>query len=237
MIRTAIVEDNAEQAEKTAEFLRKYADECGRTVEVELFGSGEEFLGSYGAGYDLVFLDIELPEKDGMSVAEELRAADNPVLIIFITNLAQYAVNGYSVRAFDFILKPLNYYNFAMKLRRAFECLDNSCKRKIWVSTRQGKQVIDADKLKYVEVMQHTLTFHLTDETVSGTGTLKNVQTELAGLPFSLCNRCYLVNLRYVTQVKGNAVCVGGEYLQISIPKKNEFLNALNKFLAAWGGV
>ena len=149
-----------------------------------------------------------------------------------VTNLAQYAINGYDVHAFDFIVKPVGYYAFAMKLRRAFECLDSACKRKIWVTTRQGTKQIDAEKLKYVDVMQHTLVFHMTDETVSATGTLKSVQTSLAGLPFVLCNRCYLVNLHYVTQVNGNTVTVGGEQLQISVPKKKEFMLALNKFLA-----
>lgn len=233
MIRTAIVEDNAEHAARIAEYYRQYAEECGRAVETELFESGVSFLEGYGEGYDLVFLDIELPEKDGMRVAAELRERDRSVLIIFVTNLAQYAVNGYDVQAFDFIVKPIKYYNFAMKLRRAFECLDNMCKRRIWIATRQGKQMIDADKLKYVEIMQHTLVFHMTDGKASGTGTLKGVQTALAGLPFELCNRCYLVNLRYVTKIDGNSVCVGGEYLQISIPKKKDFLHALNKFLAA----
>lgn len=234
MIRTAIVEDNEVQASTIAEHFKRYADEMGRIVEVSVFPSGEAFL-QCGDRFDLVFLDIELPEKDGLTVAEELRAVDGDVLIIFVTNLAQYAVKGYGVRAFDFIVKPLDYYSFALKMRRAFECLDNLCRRKIWIATRQGKQMIDADKLKYVEVMQHTLAFHMTDGTVNGTGTLKSVQTALMGLPFYLCNRCYLVNLHYVTQINGNTVTVGGEVLQISIPKKKDFLTALNKFLAAGG--
>lgn len=235
MIRTAIVEDDPAYAAVISDFYRRYAEECARAVKIDFFGSGLAFLEGYGEGYDLVFLDIELPDLDGMRVAADLRARDKSVLIIFVTNLAQYAVNGYDVQAFDFIVKPIKYYNFAMKLRRAFECLDNLCKRKIWISTRQGKRMIDADKLQYVEIMQHTLVFHMTDGKASGAGTLKSVQTALAGLPFELCNRCYLVNLHYVTQIDGNTVCVGGEYLQISIPKKKDFLRALNKFLAAKG--
>ncbi|MCH5351449.1 MAG: response regulator transcription factor [Clostridiales bacterium] len=236
MIKAAIVEDNLSHAKTIEEFLMRCASECGRTVDVVSYQSGEEFLHAYDKAFDLVFLDIELPDKDGMTVAREIREIDKSVLIIFVTNLAQYAINGYDVSAFDFIIKPVGYYNFAMKLRRAFESLASSCKRKIWVTTRQGKQMIDAEKLKYVEVMQHTLVFHMTDGTVSGTGTLKSVQSALAGMPFELCNRCYLVNLHYVTQIDGNSVCVGGEYLQISVPKKKDFLSALNKFLAIKGG-
>lgn len=232
MIRVAIVEDDPEHAERITTFLKRYSDECCRIVESSCFGSGEDFLRNCKSGFDLVLLDIELPGISGMDVARQLREIDRKVLIVFITNLAQYAINGYDVHAFDFIVKPVGYYAFAMKLRRAFECLDSACKRKIWVTTRQGTKQIDAEKLKYVDVMQHTLVFHMTDETVSATGTLKSVQTSLAGLPFVLCNRCYLVNLHFVTQVNGNTVTVGGEQLQISVPKKKEFMLALNKFLA-----
>ena len=236
MLKLLIVEDDDETAKTIGKFLIRYFSRTDTEVAIERYRDARVFLETYPRDADVVFMDIELPGMNGMDAVRELRKTDGNVTVIFVTNLAQYAVSGYEVNAFDFIVKPIKYYNFAMKLRRAFECLDNSCKRKIWVTTRQGKQMIDADKLKYVEVMQHTLVFHMKGETVSGTGTLKSVQTALAGLPFALCNRCYLVNLHFVTQIDGNTVCVGGEMLQISIPKKKEFYCALNKYLAAGGG-
>ena len=71
---------------------------------------------------------------------------------------------------------------------------------------------------------------------VRGTGTMKKICELLEGLPFALCNQCYLVNLAYVSGIDGNVVCVGDERLQISAPKRKKFLCALNNYLGAGGG-
>lgn len=235
MIKIAVVEDEDAQAETLKLFLNRYAAECGKELAVSRYADAESFLDGYEP-VDMVFMDIELPDTDGLTAAGRLRELDGEALIIFVTNLAQYAVKGYEVRAFDYIVKPVGYYGFAMKLRRAFECLDSRCKRDIWVVTRQGKILISAAKLMYVEIAKHSLTFHIDgQEDVTCTGTLKAVQAKLDGLPFALCNQCYYVNLKYVTAVNDRFATVGGDRLQISIPKKKEFMCALNNFIAAGG--
>ncbi len=102
--------------------------------------------------------------------------------------------------------------------------------------SRTGKKMISADTLRYVEVMHHMLVFHTTAEEVRGTGTMKKICELLEGLPFALCNQCYLVNLAYVSGINGNTVLVGEDELQISAPKRKNFLCALNNYLGAGGG-
>lgn len=195
-----------------------------------------DFLEKYRANYDLVFMDIEMPVMDGMSAIKKLRQIDKNVLVVIVTNLAQYAVNGYELGVFDFMVKPVGYYSVAMRLSRAFETLGTISRRQIRVPSRTGKKMISADALRYVEVMRHMLVFHTAAEEVCGTGTMKKICELLEGLPFALCNQCYLVNLAYVSGIDGNVVCVGDERLQISAPKRKKFLCALNNYLGAGGG-
>lgn len=235
MVRFSIVEDDAATREQLNSFIEKYAAACGLGIDVDAYSSATDFLKAYKGGRDIVFMDIDLPGLNGMEAVRKLRKSDDKVIVIFVTNLAHYAVGGYEVGAFDFIVKPVGYYNFAMKLRRALKRLYVMRGREVWVTTRQGKKLINVSELKYVEVMKHVITYHLKGETVVASGTLKGVCESLEGLPFALCNRCYLVNLAFVTEINGNFVHVGGEQLQISIPRRKEFLRCFNDYLGDGG--
>ena len=234
VIRAAIVEDDRASADELAGFLKRFGEEHSRAIEHEWFPDGDGFLQSEEK-FDVIFMDIEMPGSDGLSVVKNLREKDKDVLVFFVTNLAQYAVSGYEVQAFDFIVKPVSYYSFAMKFARAAECLDGRRRCEIWVNSRHGKRLIRAEDLKYVEIVRHTLIFHTAEGDVTGTGTLKSIVPLFEGLPFELCNQCYFVNLKYVTAVDGAYVTVGGDRIQISAPKRKEFLRALNDYLASGG--
>ena len=234
-VSVAIVEDEKDSAIKLKKYLEKYAEENALKVETAAFSCGENFLSSKKK-FDVVFMDIEMPGDDGLKVVKTLRSEGSDVLVVFCTNLAQYAVNGYEVAAFDFMVKPVTYFEFRMKFDRVINCLNSRKKREVWVASRQGKRLVSEKRLKYVEIMRHTLVYHTLDGNVTGTGTLKSVTEIFSSPSFALCNQCYFVNLAFVTEINGNFVYVDGDALAISAPKKKEFLRALNTFLASGGG-
>lgn len=235
MVNFCIVEDDEIAARELESFIRRYCVAIDTEFKVSGYRSAVSFLNNYGGGFDIIFMDIDLPGLNGMDAVKKLRDADESAMVIFVTNLKQYAVGGYEVGAFDFVVKPIVYSNFVLKLRRALGALHAKRGREIWVPTRAGKKLIDCSRLMYVEVMKHVISYHTTAETVVGSGTLKSVCENLEGLPFSLCNRCYLVNLSFVTEINGNFVTVGKEKLLISVPRRKEFLRSFNDFLGAGG--
>ena len=116
MIKVVILEDDREQAELTESFLKQYAQTGNCLFDVKSFDSPLEFLETYRYDADLIFLDIRMPGMTGMDVAKEIRKKDDSVTLIFITSLTQYAIEGYSVNAEDYIIKPINYPEFQIKL-------------------------------------------------------------------------------------------------------------------------
>ena len=116
--KVAIVEDDAKTREMLRGFFSDYTAENGVSFDVSDYGSGEAFLADERS-FDMILMDIELPGRDGMETVRELRKRDRDVIVIFATNMAQFAVKGYEVEAFDFIVKPMTYYNFTIKIRRA----------------------------------------------------------------------------------------------------------------------
>ena len=121
MIRVALLDDNQEDRKILMEYLRRFRIEENIQIEIASYDSGLEFLESYGGGYDVIFLDIEMPGLDGLEVSKEIRQMDEMAGIIFITNMAQYAICGYEVNAIDFMLKPVKYPNFSEKFKKALD--------------------------------------------------------------------------------------------------------------------
>lgn len=119
MIQIAIADDDAVFLAKIEKYVRKYQEENNTDIQLTTFSDAKELIEGYHPVYDIVILDIEMPGMNGMEAAEKIRQTDENVVLMFITNMIQYAIRGYSVGALDFVMKPVNYYTFSLKLTRA----------------------------------------------------------------------------------------------------------------------
>ena len=121
MAQIAVVEDNDAMRAQLCGFIAQYAQESGHQLDVTAFSDGAQLVEPYRPGFDIIFLDIEMPTLGGMPTAERIRRQDPDVVLVFVTNMAQYAIRGYEVDALDFVLKPVSYYQFSTKLERALQ--------------------------------------------------------------------------------------------------------------------
>lgn len=227
MVNIAVVEDNEREREILTEYLKRFSPQFA----IEVFSSAVIFLTDYTPKYDIVFMDIDMPCLDGMSAAAKMRKLDDRTCLIFVTNLAKYAIKGYEVQAFDFMVKPLTYANFAMKLTRALNHLQAKTEREILVKSGVNTARIAVGNIQYVEIRAHKITYHLVDRDVISYGTLKDAETLIGDRLFVRCNTCFLVNLRFVDAINDNCAVIGEERLLISYPRRVEFKKALTDYL------
>lgn len=235
MLRFAIVEDDPLFQNELTDFLSRYRKESGLSLEWQVFSNGMDLVERYSPVFDIILMDVEMPLMDGMSTAKKIRETDPDTIIIFITNMSQYAIEGYSVNALDYVLKPLSYYAFSQCLQRAITRLNRNQNRYILISNQQGARRISAFDLLFVEVHGHTLIYHTKEADFSVTGSMKDVEESLAGLPFFRCNKCDLVNLSQVDGVRNGDAVVGPYTVQVSRAKKKAFMTALNQHLNGVG--
>lgn len=228
----AIVEDEDEAAERIKGYVDKFSDETGQDFVVERFCDAVDIIEGYKPKYAVIFMDIQMPHSNGMNAAIQLRKLDKSVSIIFITNLIQYAQKGYEVDAVAYILKPVQYYDFALKFRKALDIYVMNEKQDFTLNTSDGPCRISTDKLMYVETVRHRLYYHLVDGVIERTGVLSKVESELKQFGFLRCNQCYLVNPRFIVGVKGCMVQLGAEVLSISRPRRKIFMAELANWYA-----
>lgn len=233
MLKIALVEDNDREAREVLGFIRKYSESDGENIDVTRFSDAVKFLADYASDYDIVFMDIEMPQLNGMDAARKLRKIDQSVVLVFITNMVQFAVNGYEVGAYDFIVKPVSYENFKMKFERILNKhrADFRGRDELVLPCKTGVKRISVSSLKYVEVIGHRLVFHTFDGDTEISGNLSDWESRLKGYNFSRCNNCYLVNLKYVGEVNATSAVVGAEQLLISRRRRQNFIDDLTVFL------
>lgn len=232
MYRIALVEDELDAADALAAFLDRYAQERGLDFALARFTNAMDFELTKES-FDLVFMDIQMPGINGMEAAHLLRTYDEVTPIVFVTNLAQYAVRGYEVDALDFIVKPVTYFNFRMRMDKAMRHIRRNSGRSVSVSTRDGMRVIPLADIEYVEVSRHDLSYHLVgeEEPFVVYGSLVAFEQEVEGGPFVRISASCLANMNHVRSVRGSALVMsGGETLYFSRSRKREALATITSF-------
>ena len=234
MINIAIVEDELQEARQIAGYLKKFAAANRLQISVKAYSNAESFLAEEPRAFRLVFFDIRLPGIDGLTAALKFREKNTDAVIIFITNMVQFAIRGYEVNARDYILKPLIYSDFEFKMKKLLPLFREKDKPKAFLSVKgiDGFFRIDVDKLLYVESVSHHLCYHTESGTIDSLNALSRVESELFTFGFLKCNRCYLVNPRYIRSIRGNVIQVGEDDLQISQPRRKKFLQEYNDWLS-----
>ncbi len=232
MIKVAIIEDNDQDAESLINEITRYSKENKIDINYQRFSNPILFLDKYEPNFDVVFFDIMMPLMNGIEASKKLRKLDEEIIIIFLTSLAQFAIEGYSVQALDYIIKPLNYYDFALKFSRILPRIKKKEVESLVIKTKQGNQVININDIIYIESIGHNLNYHLFNkDTLEERNTLKNIETKLSKYSFSRCNNCYLVNLKYITLISGYKCYLNDIELAISQPRKKQFLEEFNNYL------
>lgn len=233
MLKIAVVEDAQAQQEKLSAFLMRYEAERGETFAVHTFADGMDILDDYRADYDVIFLDIHMRHLDGMETARRIRAVDENVQLVFITALAQYAIEGYRVNALDFILKPVVYEQFTVTMDRILRTCEKYRREKLLMVLDGGQKCkLSTNQICYIEVIGHEMRFHTKTKVYTRYGVpLKEIAEQLRPYHFAQSGQSQLVNLKYVDNVKNDVVTVSGTAIYLSRRRKKEFLETLGSYI------
>ncbi|MDG4477206.1 LytR/AlgR family response regulator transcription factor [Streptococcus parasuis] len=231
MLRIAIVEDDAKYSQLLIKYLKEFENEKKQCFKIQQYRDGIDIVDQYDGNVDIILMDIEMTYMDGMTAAEKIRLLDKEVVIIFITNMMHYAMKGYAVEAFDYILKPINYYAFSQRLNRAIERMKKKSGKQLLISRNGVVKKISTEEIIYVEAHNHDLEYHLINETFSVRGTLRSLEEELGGLSFFRCNSGCLINFDFVDGLDNNNLIINGTLISVSRARRKEFLNRMNHYM------
>jgi len=239
MIRIAIAEDEREFREQCESYVRRYCEEQDVQAEVCAFEDGMDLLEAEerdGKPWNILFLDVQMRHLDGFRTAQKIREKDEEAVIIFITTLAQYAVRGYEVDAMDYLIKPVTYDQFCLRMMKALHRTARSEEHYLLLPTEEGKEKVAVSRIRYVDVDRHTLRIHTGERVYEMRQTIGKMEETLRPYHFSRCDQSALVNLRAVTRVGRDTVDIDdGAGRTVTLPvsrsRKKPFLQELGAYL------
>ncbi len=174
-----------------------------KDAEIHIFHSGEELLKS-SIVFDIVLLDIEMPGKDGLSIAAELSQRHKRALILFITSHREYSTKGYEFRAFRYVLKSEPDEFVKRNIQDAIDEYRNYYFN-ITVNYKGEIAKVLATSIIYIESFGHTITIHTADKDYKGQNKFKDIYQLLKSHVFIQCHKSYIINMRYIETIEKNS--------------------------------
>lgn len=233
MLRIAIVEDESGFAQTLVRYCERYGNEKNEEISTICYDNPNVFLQKYRGEIDVVLMDILMPQMNGMECARRLRKRDENVILCFVTNMAQYAIQGYEVGAVDFIIKPVSYDEFFMKLNRITRILKKQASATILISSRNEIKKVDLRDISFVEVYNHSLIYHTSEGDYEAYGKLSSLEEDERFRCFIRVSPSHLVNCAVISSVQDDSLIVNDVHIPISRRRRKE---CLEKMAAILGG-
>lgn len=198
--KVAVCDDSAVDRQYISHMVEQWAKKTGHLVKINLFSSAEEFLFCYEDenDYDILLLDIEMGEMDGVTMAKQLRKNNHTVQIIFVTGYSDYIMEGYEVEALHYLMKPIREEKLCEVLNRAVEKVSKN--EKILHFDLGGEMVrVPIYQIRFADVRGNYVTIHgKTDLTVKMT--LGDLEKQLDER-FYRVGRSVIVNITQISRV------------------------------------
>lgn len=237
MIKIAICDDLDVQLEKNKNVVEATFEELGIEIEIDTFLSGEELLKAYQLGkkYNIILMDYQMKGLNGMEVTAEIRKSDQEAEVIFISDYATPAVEGYEMQVLGYILKNDDFkFQFEKTLKRAVNRITKS-KKTIEIKTREGTYFLKAVDILYFEAHKRKVIIFTINGEIIYSKSLDSIEEELKEYNFVRVHRSFLINIEKIRGVTGNEVMVGESREEAKkIPIGDKYRSNFVRTFAKW---
>ncbi|WP_461205959.1 LytR/AlgR family response regulator transcription factor [Clostridium sp. DL1XJH146] len=232
MINIAICDDDKDELEKISDYVSKNFKDLDIEFKITLFTEGEDLIEEINLSkevYDIIFLDIYMQFSNGIDIARKIREFDKACKIIFITSSKEYAIDSYDVKAFYYILKPINEEKLKNVVKEVIETLSNDNKS-IFIKNKKGNYRVIYKDILYLESKARVVNIHMkSGEIINFYSILDEFIENLKDERFVKCHKSFFVNMDYILKIENKFVFLKGN-VKIPISTANRIKLKENYF-------
>lgn len=234
MIHIAICDDEKCMSETMGRMVSDFFGRKNIEVVISQFSSGKELL-KYDKVIDILFLDIQMKEIDGMETARRLRARKFKGVLIFITVLKEMVFESFEVQAYDYLVKPIEEKYFEKTMDRLWDSMRNTSETGLLIQKGYESSIISPEDIVFCEIIDRKVYLHLaSSDVIDYYDRIENLETRLDSR-FFRCHRSFLINLKYLKGYKnGVAYMENGKEIPVSRLRNKEFSSVVLQYMKEW---
>ena len=205
--------------------------------DISDFSCGEDLIDYYksGKGFDIVFIDIEMKDINGIEAAEIIRESAPETIIIFVSSHSNYIFDAFRIEALHFLVKPIKKKEFNEVFTRAMKKY-TTVNANVILKWERERNKISINKISFVEGYRRHLTVHTAEGVFESVGKISEIYEILKPHGFVRVHQGFIVNMNYIKNFKANEVeLTDGSKVAVSVRKKQEALKAYDIFIRKWG--
>ena len=231
MIHIAICDDEKYMSEQIEAYVFNFFRKKNRETDIKLFSGGKELL-KYDGQIDILFLDIQMKDIDGIETARKLRADGFQGFLIFVTVYKEMVFQSFQVQTYDYLVKPVEEKLFEKTMERLYVSMQNAGEASLLVQKGREGRIIRTDDIVFCESIDRKIYLNLvSDEVIDYYERIEHLETKLDS-PFFRCHRSYLINLKHLKGYKnGIAYMDNGREIPVSRLRGREFSSVVLQYM------
>lgn len=232
MFKIALCDDEHVETDHLEKLILKHCSVTNKKCIVDKYENGYDLL-VCEKKYDVIFLDIQLHDINGISLAQDIRKKDKRVKIIFITNFRNYQTDAFTVRAFGYVIKPYTYEMISHQLDDVFEYSEQEAEEPtLTFNTNLGFKTIVLSDIFYFEAWMHKTRLFEQSTLLYVDDSINNIYQSLKLQGFAMPHKSFVVNMQHISSIKGyNVFLTNKAVVPMSQKRAVEFKSEFHSYL------
>lgn len=216
MLNIVICDDDYLFRKEFIEHVKNILKEKTDKFKITEFNCGEDLVENYSDNIDIFFLDIEMKDITGIDVAKKIRETNDKAEIIFTTGLIDYMQIGYEVRAYRYLLKPIQFEKLKEHINKCVDDIMKKRSKNLIIKNKGSIYNIAIEDIMFVEVINKDIMIHTKKQLYKLKTSMRQIEKELERYDFYRCHKGFLVNIKKIDSISKNMIVINDTEVPVS---------------------